>query len=398
MLIERTDVVELPKSPTVPYLIMQQKRCFESCYVLLGRLESRLLRHKLRVMTVDRPIYITGLARAGTTISLELISQHEDTATHRYRDIVQPHLPFFWNRTLQPLQRLMLPHAKPLERIHKDGMLVTPDSPDAVEETVWKQFFPDLHDETHSAVLDAQTSNPAFERYYTDHIKKLLLAYKRSRYLTKANYDVTRLGYLTKLFPEARFLVLVRHPAAHLASWVKQDQIFTRLFAHDPRWHSLADTAGHHEFGPGSTFINAGDTARVREIREYWDRGMTARAFGMYWASVYGHILDLMASNAQVRKATMLVHYEDLCAEPVETIDKMLAHAALDPAGLGRSRDHYLERVKAPHYYTATLNNAECRDIAETTGQVAASLGYDAEDIGTAPSPTSSVVKTLNRF
>jgi hypothetical protein len=373
MYIERDDSTQPARIPPALYLAWQFKHHFEAASVRLGDVESRALRRRLRTQRVDRPIYITGLARAGTTITLELLSHHPDVATHRYRDMAQPYLPYTWNRLLD---RLPLPTPQPADRLHKDGILVTRDSPEAVEETIWNWFFPGLHDETRSAVLDATTSNPRFERYYASHVSKLLLARARTRYLSKANYNVTRLAYLARLFPDARFLVVVRHPAAHLASWLKQHDLISRTHAHDPRWVATTRSVGHHEFGQQHRFINTGDTQRVRAIRDAWDGGRRAYAFGLYWASIYGHVLDLMAHDPAVRDATLLVRHEDLCAQPHETIARILDHTALDPTSFSEVRDRYAQQLHRPRYYRATLDDTELSDLAETTTDVATQLGY----------------------
>ena len=375
MHVERDGDVEPARIPRLLYLVWQAKRRFESASVRLGDVESRLLRRRLRGQVVDRPVYVTGLARAGTTITLELLSRHRDIATHRYRDMAQPYLPFVWNRLLD---RLPLPAPRPAERLHKDGILVSRDSPEAVEETIWNWFFPRLHDEVHPAVLGADTTNPPFERYYRDHIGKLLLAHGRRRYLAKANYNVTRLAYLIRLFPGARFLVVARRPTAHFASWLKQHELISQTHRHDPRWVAATRSVGHHEFGEGQRFINAADTDRVRAIRGAWDTGRHARAFGWYWSSIYGHVLDLIDRDPLVRAATLIVRHEDLCAEPRETIDRMLEHAALDPAAFTGVREQYAARLGQPRYYRATLDAAELSDLDETTTAVAARLGYDA--------------------
>lgn len=384
MHIERDHAVEPARIPRALYLVWQAKRHFESSSVRLGSVESRLLARRLRGQPVDRPVYVTGLARAGTTITLELLSRHPHVTTHRYRDMAQPYLPYVWNRVLD---RLPLPPPRPAERLHKDGIFVSRDSPEAVEESIWKWFFPGLHDEDRSAVLDATTTNPAFERYYRDHIGKLLLARGRRRYLAKANYNVTRLAYLVRLLPGARFLVVVRRPTAHFASWQKQQELISRTHQHDRRWVTATRSVGHHEFGEDQRFINVGDTDQVRQIRSAWDAGQHARAFGMYWSSIYGHVLDLADRDPLVREATLFVRHEDLCATPRETIDRMLQHTALDPTAFAEIREQYASRLAQPRYYSASFDDAELDDLEETTAAVGRRLAYHAADLR--PSPGS---------
>jgi hypothetical protein len=373
MLIKRDSDMVVAKLPTRHYLLCRAKQLLEPFWVKLGDLEARLLQARLQQTPIDRPIYVTGLARSGTTITLTLLSQHRDVATHRYRDMILPDLPFTMNWLMN---HLPLPSDKPKERIHKDGLFVTRESPEAVEEALWNRFFAALHEENSSAVLDATACNHAFEAYYKATIGKLLLAHQRSRYLSKANYNLTRLAYLIRLFPNARFIVMVRQPVAHFISWVKQHDLFLQTQAHDSHWFEAIRMVGHSEFGRDHRFVNAGDTALVGRIRADWDAGNRARAFGLYWASMYAHVLDLIARDPLVRDAVLVVHHEDLCSKPQETMDRMLAHVQLDAASFETVREQYAKVLAPPQYYRAQLDDEELHALLHATREVAGRLGY----------------------
>jgi len=53
----------------------------------LGDLESRVFAADLAEIAIDRPIYVTGLARAGTTILLELLASRPGGATPGARSV-----------------------------------------------------------------------------------------------------------------------------------------------------------------------------------------------------------------------------------------------------------------------------------------------------------------------
>jgi hypothetical protein len=166
---------------------------FPRFWIGLGNLESRVLAERLSDIPIDRPIYIAGLARSGTTILLELLAEHPDLASHRYRDFPPVLAPWFWNRFID---RAASRPQDASERAHGDRIEVTPESPEAFEEVIWMAFFDRLHDPDASAVLDAETGNEEFEAFYRDHIRKMLLIRGGKRYLSKANYNVSRLLYL----------------------------------------------------------------------------------------------------------------------------------------------------------------------------------------------------------
>lgn len=187
----------------------------QGLWIRMGGLETRLLSDEIADLPIEQPIYVSGIARSGSTILLEVLSQLEQVVTHQYKDYPPVFTPYFWNWFFD---RMAKRSAQAVERAHRDGIMVTPESPEAFEEVLWMAFFPNLHETSTSSVLDHRTSNAAFERFYRDHIRKLLRVRGGDRYLSKGNYNVTRLEYLLKLFPDARFVIPVREPTWHIAS------------------------------------------------------------------------------------------------------------------------------------------------------------------------------------
>ena len=120
----------------------------------LANIETRMLKGSIADIPIDRPIFICGLARAGTTILLELLAQHPDTGTFRYQDYPFPMLPTWWDKMNWAR------NITPVERSHKDGITVTPESPEAMEEMIWMHFFPDCHDPKISNVLEDADAAP----------------------------------------------------------------------------------------------------------------------------------------------------------------------------------------------------------------------------------------------
>lgn len=344
-----------------------------------GELETRLLAQELDEVPVRQPVYITGLARSGSTLLLELLNRHPGTVTHRYRDYPMLFTPYLWNRFLGFAPRRA---AEPVERTHRDGIRITPDSPEAFEEMLWMAFFPRLHDPAGSAVLDAGTDHPRFEAFYRDHIRKLLLVYGGERYLCKENYNITRLQYLLKLFPDARFLIPVREPVWHIASLMKQHRLFSAGLRGNRRARLQLQRAGHFEFGPDRSPVNAGDAAAVRRILALWEQGAEVEGWARYWSHVYGHVADVLERHPRLRAAALVVRYEDLCRRPVATVCAIFHHCGLVPTGelLG----YAAERVRFPDYYRPQFSRAELEIIERCTQATAARFSMGRYD-GVAP-------------
>ena len=335
----------------------------------LGRWETSSVADDLADQTIDRPIYVTGLARSGSTILLELLAEHGDVATHQYRDFPMIPIPLWWNWFLDRAGR---EESKPAERAHKDGIAVTPQSPEAMEELLWMAFFPTCHDPAMSNVMGAADSAPAFEAFYRDHIRKLLMLRDGNRYLAKGNYNVSRLAYLRKLFPDACFVVPVRDPVGHVASLIKQHRLFCAEETRDPKIQDHMRRSGHFEFGLDRRPVNFGDGETVRRIQEHWQTGREAEGSALYWASVYGFVADLLERDPAIAARTLLVHYDDLCGAPDATLERLYRHCGLEiEAAKLRTQ---AARIAAPTYYKPDLSDAEIDAIRAATDATAARI------------------------
>lgn len=345
-----------------------------SWWIRLGDLETRLVAGIVDPRPVERPIYIAGLARSGSTILLETLARHPDVATHRYRDFPFLFTPYAWNRWLDLVPR---PAEQPAERSHADGIAVTSESPEAFEEVLWMAFFPHLHDPARSNVLDRSTRHGPFERFYRDHLRKMLAVRGGRRYLAKGNYNVSRLGYLARIFPGARFVVPLRDPVWHVASLMKQHDLFLRGQRGNPKAASHLRRAGHFEFGQDRRPINLGDAEAAREVMDLWRKGEEVRGWARYWSLVHHHIADVLDRDPALRDAVRVVRYETLCAEPAATLAGLLTHCGLtaEPDFLAAAAD----RFRLPGYYRPRFTDLELALIAEETGAAASRFATSAD-------------------
>lgn len=340
-------------------------------WIGLGNLETRALADEIAPVAIKSPIYVTGLARAGTTIALEILASHPDVATHLYRDFPPVFTPYWWNWFVERSRKAP---PQPQERAHKDGIMITPDSPEAREEVIWMAFFEALHDPVRSNVLDRDTDNPAFEAFYRDHIRKLLAARGRKRYLSKGNYNITRIAYLHKLFPDARFVIPVRDPVWHIASLMKQHRLFCEGERGNDRALEYMRRVGHFEFGLDLRPINCGDGERVREIQVLWEKGEDVRGWARYWTMMYRYVAETLDRDPALREAAMVLRYEDLCEDPADTMRRMMEHCRLEADA--EVLDRFSGRLKPPGYYKPGFSEEELSAITDETKSCGSLFDY----------------------
>lgn len=330
----------------------------------LGKLETAYLRERLAEVEVEAPIYITGLARSGTTILLEYLSQHADTTSHVYRDFPMLFTPYSWNNFQQLASGGKTQAAELEERTHKDGIKVGPDSPEAMEEPLWMHFFDGLHDPERSNVLHADTQNTAFETFYHDHLRKLLLTKGGKRYLAKGNYNLSRIPYLLKLYPDARFVVPVRSPVWHIASLRKQQRLFDELEEKDPAVLKHMCRVGHYEFGKNLAPVNYGGSRIGRDFFALREQDKDIHAWALYWKAAHEFLLKLIR-DPEFGKSILVVDYEELCRNSPDWLNRILEHSALPQDQ--ELVESFSVRLKQPSYYDHGFSEEELGIIDELT-------------------------------
>jgi hypothetical protein len=340
-----------------------------SWWIGLGRLESDLLAEQLRSVPVRRPIYVCGLARSGSSLLHEVVCSHPHVATHRSKDYPLVFTPYWWRRAT-----LNLRAGPPRERLHRDGMMITTESPEALEEMLWMAFFPRCHDPSICNLLGATDSRPAFEAFYDAHLRKLMLAEGKPRYAAKANYHVARLPYLARLYPDARFLIPVRSPASHVASLLRQQRWFAWGQRSQPRALDYMRWSGHYEFGRDRRPMHLGDAERVRQVRTAWAAGEEVRGLALYWDMVHRYLERLLAADARVREAALVVRFEELCAAPAETLRAVFRHCDLpDVEGVVEC---HAAGIRLPTTSERVFSATERESIRAATAETASLWGY----------------------
>jgi hypothetical protein len=338
---------------------------------------------------VKKPIFITGLARAGTTILLETLSTADNVATHRYRDFPFIMTPIFWNRFVS----LFATKQYSIERPHMDRIKITRESPDAFEEPIWQHFFPFLYDPEALHQLDSDITNTAFEKFYREHIRKILLIRKGSRYLSKGNYNLTRIEYISSIFPDARYLIPIRHPLRHVESLVRQHRIFKDYATQNPQVPEYLKSVGHYEFGPQRRPVCLTREGGHR-ILSAWENGDDHLGYAIQWAEIYGFVAHLQAERADLTDRILVIRYEDFCNDPHKEIQRILKFSELNKLA---SASNAVQKIRPPSR-PMNLSERQIEACWRTVEDVASIYGYTINPSETnAFSRTSLLAKSIPR-
>ena len=215
---------------------------------ILVSLEATLFSNRYRDIPLQKPVFVTSLPRAGTTILLESIYRLPTYATHTYRDMPFLLTPVLWHKFNKNFQR----RATERERIHGDGLRISEDSPEAFEEVLWHKLYPHKYQNKRIGLWKTADSN--FTTFLCDHMKKVIFlrSSKKTnvqRYLSKNNANIARIPALREMFADAIILVPVRDPFEHAISMHRQHTNFCNQHEKEPFIKKYMADIGHFEFG-----------------------------------------------------------------------------------------------------------------------------------------------------
>lgn len=297
--------------------------------------EALLYGRRFRHLNVERPIFVTSLPRAGTTLVLEILSRVTGIATHRYRDMPFVLAPVLWDAISSGFRR---PHDL-RERAHGDGMAVGYDSPEAFEEVLWRSFWPEKYTgESIALWSEEEEGTSEFRGLFLEHIRKILALRVGEggsrRYASKNNANIARIPLLKELFPDCVILVPVRDPIGQAISLLQQHRRFGMLHARDAFAKAYMGDIGHLEFGELHRPIGFDGMEDVRrrygpDTLDYWVG---------YWECAFRHVL-------QSKGEVVLLSYEALCTSGMALLPALAERLAIP---IERLTAAVASRLRAP--------------------------------------------------
>ncbi|MBW1763576.1 MAG: sulfotransferase [Deltaproteobacteria bacterium] len=263
-------------------------------------LEIGRTRVDLNMVEKNRHVFISGLARAGTTILLRRLYNTGAFTSLTYRDMPFVLMPLFWKLLSGKSKKTM----EKIERAHGDGLDVDYDSPEAFEEVFWKTVGRDEYIKK-DRLLPHNPDEKTLKKF--KHYLGLILEsrkYASGKYLSKNNNNILRMKALCEALPESNFLILFRSPLQQAWSLQQQHQRF--LAPADPFTTKYMNWLGHYEFGAGHKpfdFSRAENTFDPATL-PYWL---------FLWNEVYSWLI------AQTPQRVIFISYDELCNDRGQT-------------------------------------------------------------------------------
>lgn len=246
-----------------------------------------------------RHVFVSGLARAGTTILMRSLYDTGEFASLTYRDMPFVLAPNLWAKIV----RYVNLETNKKVRAHGDGILIDFDSPEALEEVYWKTFIGKKYIRK-DRLLPHTVEHEIVEKF-RDYVSLLLMRYDKSRYLSKNNNNVLRLNSILDTFPHAIVLVPFREPFQQAYSLMKQHQRFKN--ESDPFTKKYMGWLAHHEFGSAHRPFEWGVQNKEKyhtDTINYW----------LYqWVATYSALLDMFEKQPSQCTRLIFICYESIC-------------------------------------------------------------------------------------
>jgi len=262
-------------------------------------LDQKMVRVDQDEIVSRQHVFISGLARAGTTVLMRRFH-----ATDLYRSLTYRDMPFILAPNLW--QRLSLNSKRETEyseRAHGDNLLVNIDSPESLDEVFWRIFVGDEY--LKKAHLEPHEPSGDIIQKYICYVNAILAAHspRRELYLSKNNNNILRLGAIHQAFPNALILIPFREPLQHALSLLLQHRRFSELQEKSGFTLSYMSWLGHHEFGlDHRPFLLDGTASSTysTDTLDYWLQ---------LWCQTYAWL-----ENSKPKSA-FFICYEDLCTD-----------------------------------------------------------------------------------
>ena len=252
-----------------------------------------------RSLEMQPPLFVCGLARAGTTILTRTLYESNAFASSTYRDLPFPLAPNVWRQLSRSFRRADVR----AERGHGDGMIHDLDSPEAIEEVFWRHFCGSAYiKDTH--LVPHEPSKEVLKKY-TQFMRLVALAYGQSRYLAKNNNTLLRLPALLDAYKGAVAIIPFRSPVAQAASLLHQHKRAIGVHQSDPFRGKFMQWLGHYEFGSNHrpfVFESGAAPLDASGIDHWVD----------LWTKAYQHLSKMAARYAG---RMILVDYDQLCRD-----------------------------------------------------------------------------------
>ena len=323
------------------HLSLGSKNVSELSFDLDQKLFSK---KKKNIQFKDNHLFISGLARSGTTVLLEILNQSEEFISLTYSD-----LPFILSPSINSKLIKNKKKTELKERAHKDGIFVNNESPEALDEVFWKVFLNDYFIKKDRLIVNS-ISGEILDKY-KNYVERITYNNGQpKRYLSKNNNLVLRFDSILKLFPNSTILIPFRDPLQHAISLLSQHLHFSELQKKDPFSLKFMNWLGHYEFGLNQKPFYLDNDRIFNELKNYTKDDINY--WLLSWLNYYHFVSEKYNSKC------IFFCYESFCENPKNELMKLNQSIKVDSLIL----EPFKNKLKENHNFDSSILK-QCYEI-----------------------------------
>lgn len=287
---------ELISTTSLYYRIRHVTRTSDAMF---HKMENLLFRRRVAA-PVKAPIFPLGNFRSGTSFLEKVIADHAEVGHFTYTSQIFPRSPIITSAVARRVPALN----KPMKPFHVPND-VTVESP-YEGEPIWRFSRNHCWTDEPSNVLDGDFEDEAFAETLHKVINKHLISQGKTRFVNKNPWNTLRIGYLNKLYPDAKFVYIVRHPHRMLRSQLDLEALCGRAFAQMDNYNETFSD----QFQPPRVFFRTENSAEYIKLHAS-DRELATAMSIVDIDSTFDEQVAVAGLEGRVHR----IRYEDLTAD-----------------------------------------------------------------------------------
>jgi len=267
-------------------------------FISKSTLEVELLLYNnlLRNFKINKIVFVSGLARSGTTFILNKIFDTNNYSSLQYKNMPFLFMPNLWKNISRTELQV---------RTHNDGIMINSLSPEEFDEYFWKVNLDDSYITKDNLIIHELSKENLNQ--YIKYIKLICLANGKTNYLSKNNNNLLRVQSLSKI-PNSTFFLLIREPLNHCSSLLKLHKKYSHLHKADKFSLEYFNFLGHHEFG-----LNHKSFKFNKKINPYNIDSLDYWLFN--WFEYYSYAQNVITKNVYI------LFFEDIINKQKKVLD-----------------------------------------------------------------------------
>lgn len=269
-----------------------------------------------------KKIFITGLARSGTTALLNQIFAMDEIASIQYK-----HMPFVLSPRLSKIiSKYIISSTQELkkERLHGDNIYISHNSPECLDEPFWiKENNKYFKEPLNSKTILTKDSIDAYGYFLDKHA----LMQGKKYIVIKNNNNHIRILKLANHLRNSIFIVLFRNPINQSLSLLNTHKRISGFQKKDKYIIEYMNLVGHREFGINQIYFKY-DEFSLEKLQNSCPEGNSSINYWIQsWINTYGWLSNI---NVKENKNIFFVSYEDLCLKNNSILNKIFNLIDLD--------------------------------------------------------------------